>query len=255
MSAVAGSSPLVYMTDSLNNVVLLFTPDGKQVLISGLGSLGDNSTSGGNLEILDAVSRKSIKLLQLGGGSAGILIPPTGDRAYVAVSAKGNMAVGGFTLAGNFLFQADAGGLATTNNATANVFNSSLRVNGAAEIVPGGLVMNVATQFGNGATSFTAGPFEIGGKTRLTINTTSTTQSGILPNTADVYVDNASVKALGFTLTGSLGIGVVNNVFRIEPFDQPAPALAGPGGAGGGVSVADPRFSNRHPGANRSPAS
>jgi YVTN family beta-propeller protein len=72
---------------------LKFTPDGKQVLISGLGSRGDDSTSGGDLEVLDAVSRKSIKLLQLGGGSAGILIPPTGDRAYVAVSAKGNIAV------------------------------------------------------------------------------------------------------------------------------------------------------------------
>jgi YVTN family beta-propeller protein len=72
---------------------LKFTPDGEQVLISGLGSRGDNSPSGGNLEVLDAVSRKSIKLLRLGGGSAGILIPPTGDRAYVAVSAKGNIAV------------------------------------------------------------------------------------------------------------------------------------------------------------------
>lgn len=32
-----------------------------------------------------------------------------------------------------------------------------------------------------------------------------------------------------------------NNVFRIVPFDEPSPAVAGPGGAGGGVAVADPR--------------
>jgi len=73
---------------------LKFTPDGKQVLISGLGRRGDSSASGaGDLEILDADTHKSIKLLNLGGGSAGILIPPTGDRAYIAVSAKGNIAV------------------------------------------------------------------------------------------------------------------------------------------------------------------
>ena len=32
-----------------------------------------------------------------------------------------------------------------------------------------------------------------------------------------------------------------NNVFRIVPFGDPSPAIAGPGGAAGGVAVADPR--------------
>ena len=73
---------------------LKFTPDGKQVLISGLGGRGGSSTSSGvNLAVLDAATRKEVKLLSLGGGSAGILVAPDGGRAYVAVSTNGNIAV------------------------------------------------------------------------------------------------------------------------------------------------------------------
>ncbi len=32
-----------------------------------------------------------------------------------------------------------------------------------------------------------------------------------------------------------------NNVFRVVPYDAPSPAVAGPGGPGGGLAVADPR--------------
>ena len=53
---------------------LKFTPDDKQVLISGLGVRSGSSTSfGGHLAVLDVATRKEIKLLSLGGGSAGIL--------------------------------------------------------------------------------------------------------------------------------------------------------------------------------------
>ena len=73
---------------------LKFTPDGKQVLISGLGGRGGSSTSSGvNLAVLDAATRKEVKLLSLGGGPAGILVAPDGGRAYVAVSTNGNIAV------------------------------------------------------------------------------------------------------------------------------------------------------------------
>jgi DNA-binding beta-propeller fold protein YncE len=41
--------------------------------------------SGGNLAVLDAATRKEVKLLRLGGGSAGILVAPDGGRAYIAV--------------------------------------------------------------------------------------------------------------------------------------------------------------------------
>jgi DNA-binding beta-propeller fold protein YncE len=67
---------------------LKFTPDGKRVLISGLGArTGDIS-----LVILDASTRKEVKQLNLGGGAAGILIAPD-SRAYVAVSTADKIAV------------------------------------------------------------------------------------------------------------------------------------------------------------------
>ncbi len=70
---------------------LKFTPDGKRVLISGLGPAA--ASNGSNLEILDAATHKDIKQLNLGGGSAGILIVADGSRAFVAVSEKNKVAV------------------------------------------------------------------------------------------------------------------------------------------------------------------
>ncbi len=68
---------------------LKFTPDGKRVLISALGARsGDTS-----LLVLDVATRKEVKQLNLGGGSAGILIAPDGSRAYVAVSMADKVAV------------------------------------------------------------------------------------------------------------------------------------------------------------------
>ncbi len=70
---------------------LKFTPDGKRVLISGLG--GGPSSAGPNAVVFDAASGKELKELSLGGGAAGILIVPDGSRAYIAVSAKDKVAV------------------------------------------------------------------------------------------------------------------------------------------------------------------
>jgi YVTN family beta-propeller protein len=64
---------------------LKFTPDGRFVLISLLG--------GSDLVVMDAVSRAVIKRIDLGGGSAGILMHPNGRRAYVAVSHDNFVAV------------------------------------------------------------------------------------------------------------------------------------------------------------------
>ena len=68
---------------------LKFTPDGKLVLISALGARpGDNS-----LVVLDAATHRDVKHLDLGGGSAGILIAPDGSRAYVAVTSANKIAI------------------------------------------------------------------------------------------------------------------------------------------------------------------
>jgi YVTN family beta-propeller protein len=43
--------------------------------------------------VIDTSTRKEVKQLILGGGSAGILIAPDGSRAYVAVSMADKVAV------------------------------------------------------------------------------------------------------------------------------------------------------------------
>src|ERR1700735_3241089 len=70
---------------------LKFTPDGKRVLISGLGA--GPGAGGVSLEVMDASTRQEVKQLNLGGGAAGILIAPDGSRAYVAVSTGDKIAV------------------------------------------------------------------------------------------------------------------------------------------------------------------
>ena len=64
---------------------LKFTPDGKLVLISDLGT--------GDLLILDAGAHNERKRINLGRGVAGILITPDSSRAYVAVTGDNNVAV------------------------------------------------------------------------------------------------------------------------------------------------------------------
>jgi YVTN family beta-propeller protein len=73
---------------------LKFTPDGKLVLVSGLGNFGPGAApSATNLAVLDAASRKEVKQLSLGGGAAGILMDPDGSRAFVAVSGGNKVAI------------------------------------------------------------------------------------------------------------------------------------------------------------------
>ena len=64
---------------------LKFTPDGKQVFISSLGT--------GDLIIYDALSQKEVKRLKIGHGAAGILMDPVANRAFVACSADNNIVV------------------------------------------------------------------------------------------------------------------------------------------------------------------
>src|SRR5262249_28458642 len=64
---------------------LKITPDGKRVLISDLEA--------GELVVLDRDSRKEIKRMKLGRAPEGILIPPDGARAFVAVNGDNCVAV------------------------------------------------------------------------------------------------------------------------------------------------------------------
>jgi YVTN family beta-propeller protein len=64
---------------------LKFTPDGARVLVSSLGAP--------DLVVFDASTRKEIKRIKLGRGSAGILMQPDGERAFVACSPDNYVAV------------------------------------------------------------------------------------------------------------------------------------------------------------------
>jgi DNA-binding beta-propeller fold protein YncE len=73
---------------------LKFSLDGRHVLVTGLGAFGPGQQSdANNLVVLDAVSHRVIKAFQLGGGAAGILMDPSGTRAFVAVNRGGKVAV------------------------------------------------------------------------------------------------------------------------------------------------------------------
>jgi YVTN family beta-propeller protein len=73
---------------------LKFSLDGRYVLVTGLGAFGPGPHSDGdNLVVLEATSHKLIKSFALGGGSAGILMDPSGSRAFVAVNQGGKVAV------------------------------------------------------------------------------------------------------------------------------------------------------------------
>jgi YVTN family beta-propeller protein len=61
------------------------TPDGKFAMISDLEA--------GDLVVVDTATRKEAKRLPLGKMPEGILIPPTGGRAYVAVNGDNHVAV------------------------------------------------------------------------------------------------------------------------------------------------------------------
>ena len=62
---------------------LKFTPDGKRVLVS----------SGPELVVLDASTRKVVKRISIGHGSGGVLVQPDGARAFVSCGPDNYVAV------------------------------------------------------------------------------------------------------------------------------------------------------------------
>jgi YVTN family beta-propeller protein len=88
VSVVDVTTRTVVQTLTLNTKFanrLKFTPDGRRVLVSDLGT--------GDLVVLDAGSRRELKRINLGHGAAGILLAADGSRAYVAVSPDDQVAV------------------------------------------------------------------------------------------------------------------------------------------------------------------
>ena len=74
---------------------LKFTPDGKLVLVAGLGGAPGIGQSGADaaLTVIDAATRKAIKRIAVGRGAAGIVMQPDGARAFVACSPENYVAV------------------------------------------------------------------------------------------------------------------------------------------------------------------
>ena len=70
-------------TERANRVKI--TADGKLALVTDMG--------GGELVIFDVASRKEIKRLRLGASPEGILMDPSGQRAFVAVTGQDEIAV------------------------------------------------------------------------------------------------------------------------------------------------------------------
>lgn len=64
---------------------LKFTSDGKLAFVSTLGAP--------DVAVFDRVTRKEVKRIKVGGGTAGILMQPDGSRVYVACSDGGYVAV------------------------------------------------------------------------------------------------------------------------------------------------------------------
>jgi len=64
---------------------LKFTPDGRLALISDLG--------GRQLIVIDVAARKELKRIEVNGGAAGLLVEPSGARAFLSVGSQGAVAV------------------------------------------------------------------------------------------------------------------------------------------------------------------
>jgi YVTN family beta-propeller protein len=63
---------------------LKFTPDGKHVLISDYDA--------GDILVLDVATRTVMRRIPVGGGPLGVLMPPSGGRAYVALNNASTVA-------------------------------------------------------------------------------------------------------------------------------------------------------------------
>lgn len=83
LTALRGTDTIKANVSGANR--LKFTPDGKRVLVSLLGSQ--------DLVVIDTATHSVIKRLPIGHGAAGILMEPSGKRAFVACTPDNYVAV------------------------------------------------------------------------------------------------------------------------------------------------------------------
>jgi YVTN family beta-propeller protein len=76
---------LTFATNTRRANRVKITPDGKLALVSDMG--------GGELVIFDTATHKEVKRVRLGSSPEGILIEPSGQRAFVAVTGDDEVAV------------------------------------------------------------------------------------------------------------------------------------------------------------------
>ncbi len=146
---------------------------------------------------------------------AGINLPA---GPYATVFASGSLSVGGFALSGTFFLSFASDHFEVSLTVNLSVFGASLGLEGAFGIYSDGMALKLALKADLIQTSF----MTLKGSFGLEINTSNRTLLGVDRNTCRVYVSNANVTILGFTLSGSISIGFRNGKFEINiPISDP----------------------------------
>jgi hypothetical protein len=123
---------------------------------------------------------------------------------------------------GYFALTYSGSALQVAFDAQVQVFSSQLRVSGSAGIYGGanpGISINILLSATvGGGTTVTAGTsfFSFSGNFRLQINTRNVSSEGVAANTYRVSVTNFHMTLAGFTLSGSVTIGVSNGIFSVN---------------------------------------
>ncbi len=143
----------------------------------------------------------------------------------VRVVIYGSLRINGhsnlFALHGRVELTFGASQLTATFDAGLNVFNARFNVNGSAGIYYGanpGLALRLQLSVGsnnNTDPSLSAGMFSFRGTFTLELNTRSVASNGVAASTARIAVSNFRLSVLGFTLSGSVSIGVSGGIFSI----------------------------------------
>lgn len=134
---------------------------------------------------------------------------------YARIYASGTLTVSGFGFSGEFWISAGTDGFTIGAKVTFDLFITKITAVAQFGLYSDGLAVQVLLDITEGIKGL-GDFFTLKGSFGLEINTTNRTIFGVSPNTARVYVQGAKISILGFTISGSLSIGVVNNQFIID---------------------------------------